>query len=83
MFMYAVGTLPLVCLWFVGGKSGMQMMLLPISTMYLFSNDIGMKINVDKSAKLIVSRDRGVTSVNFKLNSLGAIKDVHRGYVNY
>ena len=51
-----------------------------ISTAYLFSNDIGMRINVEKSAKLIVSRGRIVTSADFELNSLGAIKDVHHGY---
>ena len=48
-----------------------------ISTVYLFSNDIGMRINVEKSAKLIVSRDSVVSSADFELNSLGAIKDVH------
>ena len=46
-----------------------------MSTVYLFSSDIGMRINVDKSAKPIVSCGRIVTSVDFELNSLEAIKD--------
>ena len=48
--------------------------------MYLFSNDIGMRINVEKSAKLIVSRGRIVTSADFELNSLVTMTDVHHGY---
>lgn len=51
-----------------------------ISTVCLFSNDIGMRINVDKSAKLVVSRGKIVTSADFDLNSLGVISDVHQGY---
>ena len=39
-----------------------------------------MRINVDKSAKLIVSRGRIVTSADFELNSLEAIKDTQHGY---
>ena len=35
-----------------------------MSTVYLFSSDIGMRINVDKSAKLIVSCGRIVCYIN-------------------
>ena len=51
-----------------------------MSTVYLFSSDIGMRINVDKSAKLIVSRGKIITSADFALNSLEAIKDTPHGY---
>ena len=45
-----------------------------MSTVDLFSSDIGMSINVHKSAKLIVSRGRIVSSDDFKLNSFEVIK---------
>ena len=41
---------------------------------------IVMRINVEKCARLIVSRGRIITSADFELNSLGAIKYVHHGY---
>ena len=49
-----------------------------MSTVYLFSSDIGMRINVDKSPKLIVSCGRIACYIN--LNSSEAIIDVQHGY---
>ena len=53
-----------------------------ITTVSLFSNDIGMTINVAKSAKLIVCRGKVVSTPDFVIDKLGVITDVSvsKGY---
>jgi len=47
-----------------------------VTTVSLFSNDIGMKINVAKSAKLVVYRGKVVSTHDFDIDQLGVITDV-------
>ena len=53
-----------------------------ITTVSLFSNDIGMTINVAKSVKLIVCRGKVVSTPDLDINKLRVITDVFvsKGY---